>query len=38
LVTSCRLRNTSRSDNNPHGFIIENFNIVENEDISTWDR
>jgi conjugative transposon TraK protein len=38
LVTSCRLRNTSRSDNNPHGFIIENFNIKENEDMSTWDR
>lgn len=38
LVTSCRLRNTSRSDNNPHGFIIENFNIKENEDNATWDR
>ncbi len=38
LITSCRLRNTSRSDNNPHGFILENFNIKENEDMSTWDR
>ena len=38
LVTSCRLRNTSRSDNNPHGFILENFIIKENEDKSTWDR
>ena len=38
LVTSCRLRNTSRSDNNPHGFILENFNIKENEDKSSWNR
>nr|WP_321355582.1 conjugative transposon protein TraK [uncultured Draconibacterium sp.] len=38
LVSVCRLRNTSRSDNNPHGFIIENFEIVENKDVSTWER
>lgn len=38
LVTTCRLRNTSRSDNNPHGFILENFIIKENEDKSTWTR
>jgi|SRR5680860_308240 len=38
LVSSCSLRNTSRSDNNPHGFILEDFRIRENEDMSTWDR
>ena len=32
LVTSCRLLNATRSDNNPHGFIIEAFTITENKD------
>ena len=31
LVTSCRLLNATRSDNNPHGFIIEAFTITENK-------
>ncbi len=35
LVTVCRLTNSSRSDDNPNGFIIESFNILENKDIST---
>ncbi len=38
LVSSCRLRNTSRSDNNPHGFFIERFEIEKNNNVSTWDR
>ncbi len=38
LVSSCNLRNSSRSDNNSHGFIIENFTIEENDDIATWER
>lgn len=38
LVTQCRLSNASRSDDNPNGFIIENFNILENKDISTVKR
>ena len=38
LVTVCRLTNSSRSDDNPNGFIIENFNILENKDISTVKR
>ena len=29
LVTVCRLTNSSRSDDNPNGFIIENFNILD---------
>lgn len=33
LVTEGLLRNVSRSDNNPHGFLIENWTIVENKDI-----
>lgn len=33
LITHCKLLNSVRSDNNPHGFIIENFEIRENKDI-----
>ncbi|WP_270416148.1 conjugative transposon protein TraK [Bacteroides caccae] len=38
LVTSCRLLNATRSDNNPHGFIIEAFTITENKDLQTIKR
>lgn len=38
LVTTCRLSNVSRSDDNPNGFIIEGFNILENKDIITIKR
>lgn len=38
LVTTCRLSNVSRSDDNPNGFIIEGFNIIENRDIITTKR
>ena len=32
LVTECRLMNSSRSDDNPNGFQIRNFTIIENKD------
>lgn len=38
LVTSCNLINSVRSDNNPHGFIMEAFEIVENRDLRVIDR
>ena len=38
LVTTCRLRNVTRSDNNPQGFIIEGFEITENKDLQTLKR
>jgi len=38
LVTAGGLRNVSRSDNNPHGFLIERWNIVENRDLKTVSR
>ena len=38
LVTRCDLRNSVRSDNNPHGFIMERFEIIENRDLRTIDR
>ena len=38
LVTKGRLRNSTRSDNNPHGFIFEAFRVVENKDLRVYDR
>lgn len=35
LVTQGYLRNVSRSDNNPHGFLIERWETVENKDTGT---
>jgi conjugative transposon TraK protein len=35
LVTWCNLINSVRSDNNPHGFTMEKFEIVENRDLRT---
>jgi len=38
LVTRCNLINSVRSDNNPHGFAMENFEILENKDLRMIDR
>ena len=38
LVTEGYLRNVERSDNNPHGFLIERWAILENKDIKTENR
>jgi conjugative transposon TraK protein len=38
LVTEGYLRNVSRSDNNPHGFLIERWRILENKDLSVSTR
>jgi conjugative transposon TraK protein len=38
LVTRCDLINSVRSDNNPQGFIMEHFEILENRDISVMER
>jgi len=38
LITEGALRNVSRSDNNPHGFLIERWNIIENSDLKTASR
>ena len=35
LLTEGYLRNVSRSDNNPHGFLIERWIILENKDLKT---
>lgn len=38
LKTSGALRNISRTDNNPHGFLLENWRIVDNKDVETIKR
>ncbi len=38
LITEGTLRNVSRSDNNPHGFLIEHWNTLENRDLKVENR
>jgi conjugative transposon TraK protein len=38
LVTTGWLRNTDRSDNNTHGFLIERFSVLDNHDLKTKNR
>jgi conjugative transposon TraK protein len=38
LVTRGWLRIVTRSDNNPHGFLIERFEILDNKDLFTKNR
>ena len=38
LVTSCLLLNSVKSDNNPQGFNIEKFAVLENRDVEVVDR
>lgn len=38
LITQGRLRSVSRSDNNPHGFLIEKWETIENKDIKIENR
>jgi conjugative transposon TraK protein len=38
LITRCGLVNSVRSDNNPHGFTLETFDVVENKDIRVINR
>ena len=38
LVTRCNQINSVRSDNNPQGFIMEKFEILENRDLRTLKR
>ena len=38
LVTRCNLINSVRSDNNPQGFTMERFEILENRDLRVYAR
>lgn len=38
IITRGAIRNIQRSDNNPHGFIIEGFEVEDNQEIKTINR
>lgn len=38
LITRCGLINSLRSDHNPHGFMMERFEIIDNKDLRIFDR
>lgn len=38
LITSCFLVNSVRSDNNPQGYTIEKFAVLENKDLEVIER
>lgn len=38
LVTVGKLRAVQRSEHNPHGFLIENWEIIENRDLNQYSR
>ena len=38
LITRCDLINSLRSDHNPHGFMMERFEIIDNKDLRTLNR
>jgi conjugative transposon TraK protein len=38
LITEGWLRNISRSDNDPHGFLIEKWRTIENKDLKVENR
>lgn len=38
IITRGHIRNVLRSDNNPHGFIIEGFEVEDNSEIKTVNR
>ncbi len=38
LITEGALRNVSRSDNNPHGFLIERWTTIDNRDLTIAER
>ncbi|MBR6042147.1 MAG: conjugative transposon protein TraK [Paludibacteraceae bacterium] len=33
LITSCKLRNVTRTEEIPHGFLIEDFQIIDNSNL-----
>lgn len=38
LITNCLVTQTTRSDNNPFGLLIEKFTITDNKDLKTLER
>ncbi|MDF7815101.1 conjugative transposon protein TraK [Hymenobacter sp. YC55] len=35
LISECYLRDVSRSSNNPHGFLMEKWRVIQNNDLRT---
>ena len=38
LVSECQLREVTRSENNPHGFLMENWRVLQNTTLTTIPR
>jgi conjugative transposon TraK protein len=38
IITRGHIRNVQRADNNPHGFVIEGFEVEDNQEIKTVNR
>ncbi|MFC7670752.1 conjugative transposon protein TraK [Hymenobacter humi] len=38
FISECSLRDVTRSENNPHGFLMENWRVVQNKDLNTLPR
>ncbi|MEO8172958.1 MAG: conjugative transposon protein TraK [Sediminibacterium sp.] len=38
LITQGQLRNVARTDHNPHGFLIERWEVIENKDLKMESR
>ena len=38
LVTQGSLRNVARTDHNPHGFLIEHWEVLDNKDLKIENR
>lgn len=38
LITAGYVRNVARTDNNPHGYLIERWEVKENKDLRTENR
>ena len=38
LVSECQLRDVTRSENNPHGFLMENWRVIQNNTLTTLPR
>lgn len=38
LISECQLRDVTRSENNPHGFLMENWRVLQNSTLNTIPR
>lgn len=38
FISECSLRDVTRSENNPHGFLMEGWRVLQNKDLNTLPR